>query len=115
MPDRLTFVPMWDGSDLERAMLGEIEVGRVSSYDKRAGRGSWFCILPTETGHTGIYWRTERSPHFARLALAAHVEAWLHMAGLVTAEEHTRRGQVDLRQPLPAPPDFPDATGQQKG
>jgi len=135
----LRFVPIYETADIELAMLGDVEVGRVMMRDKRTGRGAWISVLPNQRGRQHLDWKPAKDPAQARAALQAYVAEWLRVAGLAPSDEpgqarfpdvraedagpvvppatgsSARRGQVDLRQPLPAPPDFPDATGQQEG
>lgn len=76
---RLTFAPLYPGSDLHDVRLGRVLVGRTS---EREGRARWICWLASDLGLNMAGWRDVKSPLAARNAISAHVADWLRRAGL---------------------------------
>jgi hypothetical protein len=122
---RLTYTKPYALADIEVATLGTVEVGRVSP------RGYLFIMRRWYQS-----WKPTKSLLAAKNGLERELTDLLRDMGLLNEPgearspdgqplsrgaippatgSSARQGQVDLRQPLPAPPDFPDATGQQEG
>lgn len=75
----LTFKPDYPGSNMERAFLGSVQVGRI---EINAGRVWWLFLLPSTTGQQSPYWTPCKTKQEAQSALMNATQGWLKMAGL---------------------------------
>jgi hypothetical protein len=72
----ITFTGTYPGAQIEVAMLGDIEVGRIMADGRNS---AWACHLrPSWTWD----WRPAKSPEAARDAIRKTVENWIEQAGL---------------------------------
>jgi hypothetical protein len=76
----LTFTPLYPGAYIETAMLGEIEVGRLST---RGGKFKWMFSLPERNGIASQMWRTAKTRQEAESTLMTLTSVWLQKAGVL--------------------------------
>ena len=72
----LTFIPLYPDADIEKAMLGEIEVGRLST---RGGTFKWMFYLPERNGIAS----QAKTRQEAESILLTLTSSWLQKAGVI--------------------------------